>query len=150
MARTKIIIEQETLEAAIQEAEKDGPLTNQSVLWKEVARIYNEKTGQNISHSVVYLRVKEWNIEVKTEPGKKRRSGPQMSQQDDIPLKTASKADLRTAIKKCCINCCGGDKKEVAHCRVENCALHPYRPYIATPEEIQQEEADNVEAEQVA
>lgn len=36
------------------------------------------------------------------------------------------KAILR-AIRKKCLECCGGSRKEVAECELEDCPLHPYR-----------------------
>lgn len=31
------------------------------------------------------------------------------------------------AIRAKCIECCNGQKKEIALCRIEKCSLHPYR-----------------------
>lgn len=37
--------------------------------------------------------------------------------------------ELRQAINQKCLECSGGMRNEVAHCRLKNCALHPYRPF---------------------
>lgn len=36
------------------------------------------------------------------------------------------KTPLKT-IRDKCIDCCGGQKKEVRECTVKKCPLHPYR-----------------------
>ena len=78
MAKTATPVNKESLVAAINEAEKNGPLKNQSVLWKEAAKLYNEVFKDDIfkaiSHSVVMLRARDWDVEIKTPAG--RRGGP--------------------------------------------------------------------------
>lgn len=37
--------------------------------------------------------------------------------------------ELQTAINRKCLECSGGMRNEVTHCRLKGCALHPYRPY---------------------
>lgn len=81
MARIKKNINRKSLEQAIKQAEKDGPLTNRGELWKAAADIYNENNKEKITHSVVYLRVNEWEIEVKTPVGKRGRAGGPMSKE---------------------------------------------------------------------
>lgn len=73
MARAMIPVDRPRLEASLKEAEKDGPLPNLDRLWKATAEIYNKSAKTPITFSVVCLRAKEWNIPVKTIPGKRGR-----------------------------------------------------------------------------
>ena len=83
MGRRKLEINRKKFEKAIKQAEKDGPLSNRSELWEKVAAIYNQMDVPDpLSHSVVYLRVKEWEITVKTPVGKcGRAAGPMTDEQ---------------------------------------------------------------------
>jgi len=75
VAKPMTPVDRPKLEAALREAEKNGPLANMGELWKRVAELYNANPGvQQITFSVVLLRVKEWGIQVKTQPG--RKGGP--------------------------------------------------------------------------
>ena len=101
MARTKIKIDRKKFNAAIKQAEKDGPLPNRSELYKTVAEIYNgmvppqdRETGRrnHISFSVVSLRVKEWEIKVKTPVGKRgRAAGVPMSDEQKKKMQASRK-----------------------------------------------------------
>jgi hypothetical protein len=74
--RASTIICEDTLAASIQEAEKDGGLVNRGVLWEKVAELYNANLPEGYSKvlpSTVYVKVRELNLPVKTEKGK--RSG---------------------------------------------------------------------------
>ena len=68
MAKKTITVHKERLAKAINEAESNGPLKNQSELFKKVAEIYDE---DKVTYSVIGLRIKEWNIKVKTPKGHK-------------------------------------------------------------------------------
>lgn len=70
MARVAVEVNKQALKAAIAEAEENGPLRTQSILWEKVAEIYNRMVPNRkpISASVVYLRVREWKINVRTSP----------------------------------------------------------------------------------
>lgn len=74
MARTTTPVNKDKLIAAITEAEANGPLSNHAALWVAVADIYNKTEETKISHSVVNLRVKEWNLPVKTQAGRRGRT----------------------------------------------------------------------------
>lgn len=90
MARTKKKIDRPKLEQAIKQAEKDGPLKNRGELWVAAANIYNDMdVPETLTHSVVYLRVKEWKIEVKTPVGKRGRAAGPMSQATKDKMQTA-------------------------------------------------------------
>jgi hypothetical protein len=73
-----IEVDKDKLTAAIQEAEKDGPLKNLSELWQAAAEIYNKTADRAITHSVVYLRAKEWEIPHQTVGGKRGGDGSQL------------------------------------------------------------------------
>jgi hypothetical protein len=82
--KTAIFIDRPLLIAAIAKAEKDGPLANQNLLFRTVADIYNEsvkgkkhegKEIKAIQYGVVFLRVRDWGLTIKTPKGKKGRTG---------------------------------------------------------------------------
>ena len=81
MAKVAIPVDRERLVNAIRQIEAGGPLKNQGVLWKKAAEFYNRGADRPITFSVVALRVREWKIEVKTQPGKKGRQGPMTEEQ---------------------------------------------------------------------
>jgi hypothetical protein len=75
--RTSINVDKETLVEAVQEAEANGPLSNLFALWKKIAEIYNNNISgdfSKISHSVVMLRVTEWEIPYVTKAGRIQKS----------------------------------------------------------------------------
>ena len=74
MAKKSIAVDRQKLEAALNMAENNGPLSNLSELWVKASEIYNRTAEIPITHSVVALRVKEWNIIVQTQPGRKGRT----------------------------------------------------------------------------
>lgn len=71
MAKRATEVNRFTLEQAIKQAEANGPLANRGKLWEAVAEIYNKNSITPISHSVVYLRVQEWGLQVTTPVGKR-------------------------------------------------------------------------------
>lgn len=82
--KTSAVIDRELLEKCIAEVEVNGPLASQSVLWQKSADLYNQRLpdgGSPISHTVVYLRAKEWNTTTLTPKGMKGRSGPMTDDQ---------------------------------------------------------------------
>jgi len=92
MARKKKVIDRPKLEQAIKQAEKDGPLKNRGELWEAAADIYNGMdVPETLTHSVVYLRVKEWEIEVKTPVGKRGRAAGPMSQETKDKMRESRK-----------------------------------------------------------
>jgi len=90
--RTKTEIDRKKLESAIKKAEEGGPLPNRSVLYKAAAKIYNGmEVPKHISFSIVSLRVKEWEIKVKTPVGKKGRAPGPMSKEQKAKIAEARK-----------------------------------------------------------
>lgn len=69
MPKASTPVERPRLEAAIHQAEKDGPLRNLHELWKRAAEIYNRTALRAITFSLANLRAKEWNIPIKTTGG---------------------------------------------------------------------------------
>ena len=41
--------------------------------------------------------------------------------------KKTDSTTLLKAIRKKCVECCGGSRLEIERCNLINCALHPYR-----------------------
>ena len=84
MSKEPFIVDRTLLEASIKDAEKDGPLTNLSELWRRSCAFYNEQlaylakqpnapTIQFVTPSVISLRAKIWNIQILTVAGAKGR-----------------------------------------------------------------------------
>jgi hypothetical protein len=75
MPRKAVEVDRNFLTQAINVVEGGGPLENQSRLFQEVADIYNSERGEReeVTASVVALRIKEWAIPVKTPKGKRGR-----------------------------------------------------------------------------
>lgn len=75
MARTKIKIDEAVLRSVIAECEQERAYTNRSMLFEDVASKYNTLTDTTILNAqLVYLRVNELQIELKTPKGKKGRA----------------------------------------------------------------------------
>ena len=75
--RKPIQVNRQALEIAIQTAENENQFPTLSALWEDVAVRYNAavKPVKPLKAGVVYLRVREWGIEVQTKPGKKGGDG---------------------------------------------------------------------------
>lgn len=75
MSRAVVPVDKAVLTSCVKEVEKSGPLANRSALYEAVALEYNrrQKPTKPLTHSVVYLRIVEWKIEVKTPVGKRGR-----------------------------------------------------------------------------
>ena len=88
MAKVPVSVDREKLVAAIRQAEANGPLENQTALFVRAAELYNRNSPpREISHSVVYLRIREWKIEIKTQPGKKgRQAGVKLSDEQKAKM----------------------------------------------------------------
>ena len=46
-------------------------------------------------------------------------------------LEKTIKGSLKAAIALKCLDCCAFDKKEIAHCTIQQCSLWSFRPYKA-------------------
>lgn len=89
MAKTAIPVDKKVLIFALNAAECDGPLANRGKLWEAAAEIYNKQVGiaKPITFSVVSLRVKEWDLPVKTPVGKKgRAAGVPISEEQKLAM----------------------------------------------------------------
>ena len=73
MARTKVAVNEVNFRMAVVLAEQDGPLSNRSVLYDEVAKHYNAVEANHIKHCLVPLRLAEFKIDVKTPVGQRGR-----------------------------------------------------------------------------
>jgi len=69
--RKPIEVDKAAFIAAVEEAEKNGPLKNLQELQERVADIYNQNHAPTITKGVVYLRLKEFGVEHQTKAGKR-------------------------------------------------------------------------------
>ncbi len=74
MARTKIKVDETLLRKIIAEKESNNKYTARSALYNDVASSYNEQSNIKINGQIVYLRVGELNIDLKTPVGKRGRA----------------------------------------------------------------------------
>ncbi len=74
MGRPSLQVDQNTLTTIIEDCEKNKTYSNRSELFADVAIKYSAQTQIVISPSVVYLRVNEFNIPLKTPKGKKGKT----------------------------------------------------------------------------
>jgi hypothetical protein len=73
MAKKMTFVDKQLLKDCVVKSEENGALTNRSQLWEKVAELYNQKSKTPITSSIVYLRVKDWNINCITPKGKRGR-----------------------------------------------------------------------------
>lgn len=164
MAKKAVPIDQQKLETIIKKLEEDSAFSTQSELFRVAAGEYTKQYGFKITPSLVYLRVRQWNIQLKTskskaEPWKHVKSLPveediepviekaqtldeilaNATPKEKLKYKKLAKRALKgsriAAIKLHCLDCAAFDRKEVAHCLVKSCPLWLFRPYQSTIEE---------------
>ena len=70
MPRIATVVDKTRLVNVIAQAEANGPFTTRNELYEKSAELYGDG---KVSPSVVYLRIKEWGINVKTPIGKRGR-----------------------------------------------------------------------------
>lgn len=72
------IIDKDKFKSAVVKAEENGPFENRSALFHKVTEIYNNLSPSiKITPSIVYLRINEFGISIKTPKGKKGRPSPE-------------------------------------------------------------------------
>jgi hypothetical protein len=95
MARTAVKVDRVKLVAAINEVEKNGPCLTRSRLYDRVTREYNSSVSDfslEITPSIVMLRIKEFNLTVKTPIGQRgRQSGVKMTDEHKALLAAGRK-----------------------------------------------------------
>ena len=136
MAKKAFVVDRAKLEAALNSAEVNGPLVNRSVLFNKAAILYNaDNPPREITAAVIYLRVNEWGIELKTPVGKRGRvagvNNPDAVVQTDKPNAIA-KATLPKLLKAISDQCheCVGTANEIRKCSCkDSCSLWAYRPF---------------------
>ena len=76
------------LKASILKAEENGPLSTQNEVWQKAAEIYNSTAGipESITFSVVFLRAKQFDIEIKTTSARGKKSLTPRSTEDARPF----------------------------------------------------------------
>ncbi len=88
MARTPIEVDRVKLVAAIRKVEESGPLSNRSTLHEKALEIYNaDLPPAQLTGAVVGLRIKEWNLTVKTPVGQRGRAA-------GVPMSDSQKAAM--------------------------------------------------------
>lgn len=161
--KTAIEVNRDILNACINEAESSGPLSNRNELFEKVSSLYNfaatQKNLKPIKPGVVYLRVRDWNLPVKTPVGKRGRQpgvkivrghrADRFAQDPSIVnsfnhLRAEVKKNeprflpivdriqdgsMKAAVKLHCLECCDYKSAEVAQCTVVSCPLFAFRPY---------------------
>jgi hypothetical protein len=76
MGRRLIPVNLDLLKQSIAKAEDNGPLATQNDVWNKAAEIYNSLPNipEKITFSVVFLRAKENNFEIKTKSARGRKA----------------------------------------------------------------------------
>ena len=152
MGRTKVVLDKHELVSVINQLENEHKFSNRSELFKAVA-----DQLPNVSASVVLLRVKEFNIALKTPKGQRGRpKGVKLTQEQKDAMqkgrqsrtisntnellnyfpssrhgliRKVGKGSLSAAIKAKCLDCCNQDTKEITVCNITSCPLWGFRPY---------------------
>jgi hypothetical protein len=164
MPRIKKEIDIVALQKTIENLELKQQFTNRSELFQAVS---NSNWGKSvgISPSLVYLRVNEHGLQLKTPVGKRGRSSigrvpgqtrnnrkkeyiaqnsqclqMMLKEHRELPLienivEKIGKGSLKTAVKLKCLECSGLNKSEVKWCQVKACPLWLFRPYKPKPGE---------------
>lgn len=100
MAKIKVEVDKNKLQAAINTAEFNGPLSGRTVLWQEAATIYNAAAQaegmKDITASVVYLRFKEMGLTCATPLG---RVGAPMTDERKDQMRQALKNRQTTGVR---------------------------------------------------
>lgn len=101
MSKPTIPVDKTLLQAAIDKAEANGPLTNQNALWQKTAELYNANPGAKpITFSVVYLRFNQFDLTCKTPKGKKGRTSMSQEQKDSMQAGRVAKGPRSSKVKK--------------------------------------------------
>lgn len=157
--KTSKNIDREIFTSIINDLEETEQFSNRSVLFQEVATAYETITGDKISPALVYLRINEWQINLKTPKGQKGRApGQKLSDEhknaliagrkkeksynanyDEMFKRTPERyhrlieltktGNRRAAIKLNCLNCTAFSVKEVRNCSSDACPFYGIRPF---------------------
>lgn len=147
MGRTKKEVDPEALKQLILKLESERQFANHNELFKTVG------AELKLTPSVIYLRVKEFDIPLKTPKGKKGnpnlgdviKTGKKPKNTDPKAAAALQKeanhfgygalaekalaGSLKSCIKLNCILCTQNDKNEIRNCQVFNCAFFNVRPF---------------------
>ena len=104
-----IEVDQGELEAAIDLVEEKGALPNLSSLYSQVS----EAMGGTPSPQVVKARIKIWRIEVKTQPGRKKKEKVAAHQPPPVPSMAQKMDYIYTPAGKCPYKLTGSDTATV-------------------------------------
>lgn len=154
MSRTTIQVDKNKLSSIIAQLEVEKTFANRTQLYQEVAAAFNEP---KITPAIIYLRVREWAVPIKTPLGKRGRPGivggiRKVSRSKrfgaDPILKESlqgligvtpeahknmarrvAKGSMRAAVSLKCLDCSGYVRVEVRECGCRECPLWVFRPY---------------------
>jgi len=148
--KTKTPVNKKELQNIINKLESEQTFINRNELFQAVADTdWAKGHSRPLTKSVVYLRVKEFGIQLKTPKGKK--GNPNLNNTNREPkvldsdlfkdlhgyvpstyknlVKRIEKGSKTAAIKLKCLDCANYQPKEVKYCTVSSCPLWPIRPY---------------------
>ena len=157
MSRTPIPVDKIRLSAILNECDSQG-LENRSRLYQKVADTYNGEYEKKISPALVYLRVRDWKLQLNTPVGKRGRQpgqgggGGKVSRSVKFANNPQIKASLcqikgvtperfqpvanrvvngsmKAAVNLKCLDCCDYQTIEIKLCKCQECSLWPFRPY---------------------
>jgi hypothetical protein len=158
MSKKPLDIDRQVMTDIINKLELAKTYTNRNALFEDASSEYHSARGLKVSPAVIYLRVKEWALVLKTAVGKRGRapgSGPVPQGERHKKLKgnkslialrkewesdpdakpfmglisKIANGSLKSAIKANCIACANFQREEVKNCLVVSCPLHAIRPY---------------------
>lgn len=151
--RKAIPVSKEDLQKAIESVEGENGLPNRTALWQAIAATDWAKSLK-LSPQVAMMKAKTLSVTMKTPVGIRGRlkgQGPvnvsgKPRERKKIPLEVvaklknvyekslypkiekAARGSLKAAIALKCIDCCGGQRAEVAACTIDKCSLWAFRP----------------------
>jgi hypothetical protein len=157
--RKAIPVDKILFQKIVTDLENRFGFANRSKLWSAVASTGWAKSI-GLSPQVAMLKAQVLNLTLKTPVGQRgRRKGDdfpavanRQRKRRGIPpeqvtvlkkiydsslcskIDRAARGSMKAAIALKCIDCCGGQKKEVALCEVTDCVLWNFRPYKHLPE----------------
>lgn len=159
MPRVKIPVDPQKLKLEIDQLENQQQFQNRSELFAALAATDWAKR-LNLTPSVIYLRVNEFGINLKTPLGKKGNpalKGGGGKRKERVATSKVSKAitalgklykreklaakvltgSLAGAIKMKCIDCTNNNTKEIAKCESIDCPLYLVRPYQSNKQDLE-------------
>lgn len=156
--RKALDIDRKCMTEIIERLEKENTYDTQTALFSAVSSEYHSARNLKVSPALVYLRVKEWGLTLKTQKGKKGGTIPVGQRERGLKLKSTkaqqsinyyrkvlsadkegkkymhlvdkmAKGSLKASLKLKCLDCGNFQTQEVKFCECYSCPLHAIRPY---------------------